>query len=505
MTDYKDKYLRAVKALNETETESADNLQDLYRALLGILRELKGHHKEIDKVIAGLPKKISLGAPLPIKELGQIKELIISYVNKNETADLAPRLLDVLMSNLRVSDDLHEGIEVLQQELKQASSSKDYMAITKKLAAVVLKNPVAINESSSQGEPIEVIKQSILNQLEQIRKADRELAKSIDITGLKKSLGKVTSMQDLEFFYKQVFEGLGQRIHKKDDFIVELSGLIETVMHQLTELSQDLKQEGAINKAARKDRWRLTELMGGQIKTIRESVLQTDSLSKLKLLLSERLVDLNHTVSNFVELEGERAKQAEAHAKNIVNKLNKVESEVSELKSSLYQAHEQAFIDPLTGVANRRAFDERIKLEFGRWKRNKEPLALAVLDVDHFKSINDTYGHPVGDKVLRTICQVIDKKVRESDFFGRVGGEEFAIIFVGSDLDNALKRLEQFRKSVESCKFGLKGKRVMITMSVGCALFNDDETPDIVYERADLALLKAKKTGRNKCISERDI
>jgi diguanylate cyclase len=210
-------------------------------------------------------------------------------------------------------------------------------------------------------------------------------------------------------------------------------------------------------------------------------------------------------VSNFVELEGERAKQAEAHAKNIVNKLNKVESEVSELKSSLYQAHEQAFIDPLTGVANRRAFDERIKLEFGRWKRNKEPLALAVLDVDHFKSINDTYGHPVGDKVLRTICQVIDKKVRESDFFGRVGGEEFAIIFVGSDLDNALKRLEQFRKSVESCKFGLKGKRVMITMSVGCALFNDDETPDIVYERADLALLKAKKTGRNKCISERDI
>ena len=277
------------------------------------------------------------------------------------------------------------------------------------------------------------------------------------------------------------------------------------MMHQLSELSIDLKQEGAVNKAARKDRWRLTELMGGQIKTIRESVLQTDSLSTLKSLLSESLIDLNHTVSNFVELEGERTKQAEEHAKSVANKLSLVESEVSDLKTSLYQAHEQAFIDPLTGVANRRAYDERIKLEFERWKRHKEPLALAVLDIDHFKNINDTYGHPVGDKVLRTICQLIDKKVRESDFFGRVGGEEFAIIFIGSDLDNALKRLEQLRKSVENCKFGLKGKRVVITMSVGCALFNDDETPDIVYERADLALLKAKKTGRNKCLSERDI
>ncbi|MEH6502408.1 MAG: GGDEF domain-containing protein [Cycloclasticus sp.] len=505
MSEYKDKYLRAVKALNEAEKEGADNVRDLYRALIGVLRELKGHHKELDKVISGLPKKISHSTPLPITELGRIKELIVSYIEKSDTADLAPRLLDVLMSNLRLSDELHESIEVLQQELNRASSSKDYMAITKKLASVVLKSPPAQSDTSSQGESISVIKQSILNQLEQIRKADSELAKSIDITGLKKSLGKVVSMQDLEFFYKQVFEGLGQRINKKDDFIVELSGLIETVMHQLTELSLDLKQEGVINKAARKDRWRLTELMGGQIKTIRESVLKTDSLSKLKSLLSERLVDLNHTVSNFVELEGERAKQAEEHAKSVVNKLTIVESEVSELKTSLYQAHEQAFIDPLTGVANRRAFDERIKLEFERWKRNKEPLALAVLDVDHFKNINDTYGHPVGDKVLRTICQLIDKKVRESDFFGRVGGEEFAIIFIGSDLDNALKRLEQFRKSVESCKFGLKGKRVVITMSVGCALFQDDETPDIVYERADAALLEAKKTGRNKCLSERDI
>jgi len=299
-----------------------------------------------------------------------------------------------------------------------------------------------------------------------------------------------------------MLEGLAHRLHAKDEFIVELSGLIETVVHQLTELSTDLKQENADNKAAHEDRWRLTELMGGQINTIQESVLRTDSLATLKSLLSNRLVELNKTVVDFTELESKRASQAEEHVGRVTMKLSKVESEVMELKASLHQAHQQAFTDALTGVANRRAFDERIKIEFERWKRHKEPLVLAILDIDHFKRINDTFGHPIGDKVLRTISQLIDKKSRESDFFGRVGGEEFAIIFTDSDLTNALKRLNQFRESVSACKFGSKGKRIVITLSAGCAVFTGKDTPDAVYERADKALMKAKNTGRDKCLSE---
>ncbi|MEO1897432.1 MAG: diguanylate cyclase [Cycloclasticus sp.] len=88
---------------------------------------------------------------------------------------------------------------------------------------------------------------------------------------------------------------------------------------------------------------------------------------------------------------------------------------------------------------------------------------------------------------------------------GVSSGEEFAVIFTGSDLNDAMKRLNQFRKIVEACKFGVKGKRIVITMSVGCALFQGKDEPDDVYERADKALLKAKQTGRNKCLSEKDL
>jgi len=504
MSDYKEQYMRAIKALGEAEKEGAENVESLYLVLMSILAELKGQHKAVDKAISALPRKLSKNGAVPIDELARVKDLIVSYVNTGDDIGAAPNVLETLLSNLKVSDSFQEGAEALQQSLAQARSSKDFVTIAREVASLVLKN-TPVSSPSLSGGSIADIKQGLLFQLEKLGKSDAELARSIDIPSLVNSLNKVNSLRDLEVFYKQVFEGLGQRISKKDEFIVELSGLIETVVHQLSELSADLKKEGVENAEITQDRWRLTELMGGQINTLQDSVLQTDSLSTLKTMLAEGLGELNQTVSEFAEMEEGRAKQAEERALSVTNRLKRVESEASDLKHSLHQAHEQAFVDPLTGVANRRAYDGRIKLEFERWKRNREPLVLAVLDIDRFKGINDEYGHAVGDKVLRTISQLVDKKVRDSDFFGRVGGEEFAIIFTGSDLDNAVKRLNQFRESVAGCKFGYKGKRIVITMSVGCALFAEGDTPDSVFERADQALYKAKQTGRNKCLSELDL
>jgi len=505
MTDYKDKYLRAVKALDEAEREGNDNAQDLYRVFISIIAEMKGQHRQIDKAIKALPKALADNTSPPIDELTNLKDLIISYFNKADAVGMAPEVLDVLLSALQVSDELHEGVDELQADLQQAATLKDYTNLVKQLASLVLKNTARQADQPASSSSISEVKQSLLQQLERLAESDIELAKNIDYVGLIKELKKVASLNDLEYFYQKMLEGLAQRISKKDEFIVELSGLIETVVHRLSELSSDLKRESTNNREAHKDRWRLTELMGGQIDTIQKSVLETDSLQTLKSMLSNRLGELNQTVVDFSELESKRALQAEEHVERISMQLNEMESEVLGLKSSLHQAHQQAFVDALTGIGNRRAYDERIDIEFERWKRNKESLVLAILDVDHFKNINDTFGHPVGDKVLRTICQLIDKKVRDSDFFGRIGGEEFAIIFAGSDLDNAIKRLNQFRASIEACKFGSKGKRIVITLSAGCATFSAEDDPDLVYERADRALLKAKQTGRNKCLSELEL
>ncbi len=506
MADYKEKYQKAIKALDEVEQESFESVQSLYKTLFNILNELKGRHSEIDKAIVALPKRLTGNSSPPVEELERIKDLIVSYFGSADDLGAAPNVLDTLLSTLKVSDELQDGMAKLQKDLAQAENSKDFVKLAKKTASVVLKSIPNTGDISSDAYSIEAINKALLLQLKKWGESDAELEKSIDIASLLQSLESVNSLQSLEHFYKEVFEALGQHLSKKDKFIVELSRLIETVVHQLAEISTDLDKESKKSSEERKSRGRLTALVDRQVNALKDSVHHSDSLNILKTLLSEQLDELNQTVSNLAALESEKAQEeAEERVKNIMGKLSVVESEVSDLKASLHQANEQAFVDALTGVPNRRAYDERIKLEFKRWQRKKEPLVLAVMDIDHFKSINDTYGHPIGDKVLRTISQLVDKKVRDSDFFGRVGGEEFAVIFTGIDLDNALKRLDQFRESIESCKFGSKGKRILITMSVGCALFDEDDAPEDVYERADKALYKAKSSGRNKCISERDI
>lgn len=503
MADYKEKYMRALKELDEAEHEAADNIQALYQVLVSILGEVKGRHSEVDSAIRSLPKKPKKSGEMPINELSVIRELMARYFDKDDMG-AAATILNTLLSHLKVSDDLHENIEVLEGSIAKARTEKDLKAVTLKVSREVLR-ALSANKAPSNRTSMTSIKAGLLLQLEKLEELDSGLAESIKVAGLHNLLESIDSLPDLGFLYKQTFDVLGRRVVEKNEFIVELSGLIETVMHKLAELSLDLKQEGINEVDAIKDRWRLTELMGGQINTLQDSVLQTESLSTLKSLLTEQLGEFNQTVTDFAELEEHRANEAEEYALSVANRLKKLESEAEELKLSLLQAHEEALIDVLTGVANRRAFDERIRLEFERWKRNKEPLVLAVLDIDRFKKINDTYGHSVGDKVLCTISQLINKQVRNSDFFGRVGGEEFAVIFTGSDVDNAIKRLNQFRTSVEDCKFGYQGKRLTITLSAGCALFADEDTPDSVYKRADQALYRAKESGRNKCLSEREI
>lgn len=500
--DYKEKFQKAIKALDESEQEATENIRGLYKTLLGILNAVKGKHKLIDKAVANLPKKI-VHDRLPIVDLECVKDLIVSHLGNKDEVVSSLDVLDELLSKLSVSEGFQSDVLLLQGRLNEASSSRDFLNITQKIASVVLQGGHSHSvETASSGQSIEDIKEGLFLQLDQLEQSDSEISRSLDIAGLKEKLNEVADLRDLETFYKHVFEGLGRRLNKKDEFIVELSGLIETVVQQLSDLSSDIKSENSKEETSSKDRWRITESMGEQVKTIREGVLRAESLASLKEMLAERINSLNSNVNELMSIESSRVKEAEESTKLISGKLNKMESEVSLLKDSLNKAHEQALTDPLTGVPNRRAYDHRIMVEFERIKRSKGSLITAILDIDHFKRINDDYGHLVGDKVLRTISQLINKQVRDSDFFGRIGGEEFAVILVDSDIENALKRLNDFRELVHNCKFGIKGQRVIVTVSGGCAKFEAGDDPDSVYDRADRALYKAKRAGRNKCLSE---
>jgi diguanylate cyclase (GGDEF)-like protein len=170
------------------------------------------------------------------------------------------------------------------------------------------------------------------------------------------------------------------------------------------------------------------------------------------------------------------------------------------LRQSRDQMERMASTDALTGLLLRRSFLERFQAEVGRAQRENSPLSIAILDLDHFKRVNDTYGHPVGDLVLKVFAQTLRDQLRGSDIAGRWGGEEFVVLLPDTPVDAAVGVLERVRLAIAEKTFPAPADNLRVTMSAGVVLFNGSITdPEAIVGMADTALYTAKESGRN-CI-----
>jgi diguanylate cyclase (GGDEF)-like protein/putative nucleotidyltransferase with HDIG domain len=162
--------------------------------------------------------------------------------------------------------------------------------------------------------------------------------------------------------------------------------------------------------------------------------------------------------------------------------------------ASLAAAEERAAVDPLTGLANHRTFHERLRSEVERARRRERNLALVLMDLDHFKRVNDLHGHQVGDQVLQHASRILASETRVSEMVARVGGEEFAMILPEADADEAMRAAERVRRAVAVADFPAVGR---MTMSAGVCLMEQAASADDLYRLADGALYWAKHRGRN--------
>jgi len=170
-----------------------------------------------------------------------------------------------------------------------------------------------------------------------------------------------------------------------------------------------------------------------------------------------------------------------------------------------FEMERMAVTDGLTGLMNHRRFQERLSEEFRRIVRHSEPISLILADIDHFKKINDEYGHPTGDEVLKRVAGVLKEMVRDIDIVARYGGEEFAIILINTDGEGACMLAERIRKAIEKKEFTFRGSRIPVTISLGIASYpkNSRIKEDLIL-RADKALYSAKSKGRNRSCLYKD-
>ncbi len=177
-----------------------------------------------------------------------------------------------------------------------------------------------------------------------------------------------------------------------------------------------------------------------------------------------------------------------------------LQKRVRELEMELEKAQEEAKTDFLTKLYNKRALDEFLHIKESEYKRFGHNFSVAMFDLDHFKKVNDTYGHEAGDVVLRSFATILKNDSRDVDIVGRFGGEEFMAILSKTDIEGAVQYAKKVNEHVQRAKFMYKGKRVPLTVSVGVAQRKDCTSLEEMIEKADINLYRAKNSGRNQVV-----
>lgn len=289
---------------------------------------------------------------------------------------------------------------------------------------------------------------------------------------------------------------LGAQQSRQADF----ERYLQQLNSRLAQFQGNIEQAKDTYSASREAGRALEGTIRGQVEELHVGVRQATELESLKADVELQLNALLDNVEHSKLLREEQEALVAGQLETMVKRIQVMEVEAQTFRNHLEEQRQRALLDSLTGLANRAGLQKRMEEEFERWGRYGGELLMAVLDVDHFKSINDRFGHLAGDKVLRLIAQQLSQRLRKSDFIGRFGGEEFVLLLPGTTQDQAAVVLEALRQGIEESPFHFKTERVTITISVGFTAFRPADTLDDVFGRADRAMYQAKEQGRNRIL-----
>ena len=278
--------------------------------------------------------------------------------------------------------------------------------------------------------------------------------------------------------------------HEFEAYLKQLNERLESFQNNL----QAASEGHAEGRSAADD---LHSQLREHVDGLQNSVQDAVDLNSLKHLLENRLEGLLGTMDQHQQQRIAREQEVSAHLQGLAERIASMEQQAQGYREHLEEQRQKALIDPLTDLPNRAAWGERLQYEVDQWQKNGNPLLIAMLDLDHFKRINDGYGHLAGDKVLKIIATQLRKHLRPIDFIARFGGEEFVLLMPDTPLNAGLHLIEKLRAAIQACPFHFKGEPVTITTSIGVSAFRPGDRSDHVLKRADEALYRAKRRGRN--------
>jgi diguanylate cyclase len=443
---------------------------------------------ELKKACDDLLQLIAKGTDLSSIEplIAQLSEIINNGLVP--AADIVQSFLFQLVSLLELSDNNQQiiGREFnLNGELTEIQLQNLADIINLQLS----KTPEF--KSSEASVSIDVIICSLLERLAIVQGA------STEIDQIQEKIEKGITKEEWPDTLGDIANSVSLALKKLSDEKSELKHFIFTVTKQLSEITDTIAKDFEEQASGWSDTLSLQELVQSGIIKIEKKVNAVQDITQLKAVVGDNINSIRDGVESFVLRANQRHDATETRNEKLSNKIAKMEQKTEKLQQKLAENRKTLLYDTLTGVRSRFAYNEQITQELTRWKRYGTPFSYVILDIDHFKKVNDKYGHNAGDKALRLIAQLMQKQIRKSDTLFRIGGEEFVLLLTNTSTAQAEPLITKLRNGIVDSGFHFKQQRVVLTLSAGITEVAIEDSIESIYERADAALYQAKESGRN--------
>ncbi len=504
----KDKEL--IEELRQNDKQWSDQYTRLQKALLRLAFNFYGRDNTLDNKLDLFRNNVRNNKDFDRSAL--IEDILAAVLKLDheqntqtitQTADRA-LALEQLLDRMDVPESALSSVNALKLQLKEQGQQSDVLKLINDTADVLSEALKNSQPDPGSEEPSDYVSAqvSLVKLLEQLIVP---ITLEPHYSSIQDKLQQASEIEDIDKALDAVIDLITKiQLHLQNE-VAEVEKFLKNIIVKLQTLESHLETTRSLQNESLSDSELLSVTLSDTLTDIRTNVDESQDLNTLKNQVNKRLGDIQENVNTFLESERQRNSQSEETVDALSSKLSDLENETVNLRKAMLEESKRALTDALTGLPNRLAYEEHLAAEYSRWKRIGTPLTLLVLDIDHFKKVNDTYGHSTGDKVLSNIGNILSKHLREIDFIARFGGEEFVMILPNTDLDSTMGVANKIRKKIEECRFRYQNKPVSITISSGAAGFSKGDTPEDVFVRADTALYSAKHNGRNCCASEMNV
>lgn len=512
-------------AINSLKKAVSEGKKPTRESLLTILSNMPETHAFLDKSM-GLPS----GKQKEDDDIERLKsrneKLVRQLDGLEENFERNDRLSKRIMVFLAewVRTHAHEAIEEPITQFKQILKDRSDPALLEE-AFNTLKNLV-MNGELARGENDSKPKKSFMARLiskesaadtqerhiEQFRSTYRDIINELGLDlgvdflprllQLGKQINTSATVDDFSDLRKDILSLLHDYIESVTKDREKTAEFIRDIGRKLVEVETDLIRTFGLTEDFFSENTLFSNTMMEELSDLENSVGYSSKIEELKEVVNSKLAHIKSAVMKKKENDGKMKSGFDEDVVALKAEFEGLKKEAIAAKAQTEKLEKEIFTDPLTGAMNRRAYERRIRDEYSRFIRYKRIFSMLLFDVDHFKKINDTYGHATGDTALKEIIKRVAPMIRDIDMLARYGGEEFVIILPETDKSGASDVGEKVRKTIENIEFIHREEKLHITVSVGVTEVSpSDKTPMDMFNRLDTAMYEAKKSGRNRVIA----